>query len=148
MNAVSCFQVNLPKVVAEVFEDDEVVIVNLDSGNYYSLAGSGAVIWNALAAGRPLAEIEAALAARYTGDHETLGQAVRALLDELLRENLIAPAGAGAAAAPEAAAPGGTRSPFTAPALQRYTDMQDLLLLDPIHDVDETGWPNLPASGA
>jgi hypothetical protein len=22
-----------------------------------------------------------------------------------------------------------------------YEDMQDLLLLDPIHDVDETGWP-------
>ena len=24
---------------------------------------------------------------------------------------------------------------------ERFTDMQDLLLLDPIHDVDETGWP-------
>jgi hypothetical protein len=22
-----------------------------------------------------------------------------------------------------------------------YTDMEELLLLDPIHDVDETGWP-------
>ena len=22
-----------------------------------------------------------------------------------------------------------------------YTDMQDLLLADPIHDYDETGWP-------
>ena len=27
------------------------------------------------------------------------------------------------------------------PVLQKYTDMEDLLLLDPIHDVDEAGWP-------
>jgi hypothetical protein len=26
--------------------------------------------------------------------------------------------------------------------LHKYTDMEELLLLDPIHDVDETGWPN------
>jgi hypothetical protein len=25
--------------------------------------------------------------------------------------------------------------------LQKYTDMADLLLLDPIHEVDEQGWP-------
>ncbi len=31
--------------------------------------------------------------------------------------------------------------PYAPPALETYTDMQELLLLDPIHDVDETGWP-------
>jgi len=32
---------------------------------------------------------------------------------------------------------------FAPPVLEVYTDMQDLLLLDPIHDVDETvGWPS------
>ncbi len=31
---------------------------------------------------------------------------------------------------------------FTEPTVHTYADMQDLLLLDPIHDVDETGWPN------
>ena len=31
---------------------------------------------------------------------------------------------------------------FEAPALQVYTDMEDLLLLDPIHEVDEMGWPS------
>ena len=28
------------------------------------------------------------------------------------------------------------------PRLDKYTDMQELLLLDPIHEVDERGWPN------
>ena len=26
--------------------------------------------------------------------------------------------------------------------LGKYTDMQELLLLDPVHEVDEAGWPN------
>ena len=26
--------------------------------------------------------------------------------------------------------------------VDRYNDMRELLLLDPIHDVEETGWPN------
>ena len=30
---------------------------------------------------------------------------------------------------------------FTPSKLNRYADMQDLLLLDPIHEVDEEGWP-------
>ena len=35
----------------------------------------------------------------------------------------------------------GETSPFVTPTLSRYTEMQDLLLLDPIHDVDDSGWP-------
>jgi hypothetical protein len=31
--------------------------------------------------------------------------------------------------------------------LERYTDMQELLLLDPIHDVDESGWPHRKVPG-
>ena len=27
--------------------------------------------------------------------------------------------------------------------LTKYTDMQELLLLDPIHEVDATGWPEI-----
>lgn len=35
---------------------------------------------------------------------------------------------------------------FTPPVLNKFTDMQELLLLDPIHDVDETGWPKRKAA--
>jgi hypothetical protein len=34
---------------------------------------------------------------------------------------------------------------WVAPTLTVYADMQDLFQLDPIHDVDETGWPSRPA---
>ena len=50
-----------------------------------------------------------------------------------------APAPAAADDAP-ADAPA-AKEPFRAPQIRAYTDMQDLLMIDPIHDVDETGWP-------
>jgi hypothetical protein len=49
------------------------------------------------------------------------------------------PGGAGGKAEPEPRSPEGTA--FNPPVLSVYSDMEDLLLLDPIHDVDETGWP-------
>lgn len=30
---------------------------------------------------------------------------------------------------------------YRPPVLEVFADMQDLLLLDPIHDIDEVGWP-------
>ena len=36
-----------------------------------------------------------------------------------------------------------SKAVFNAPVLNKYTDMQDLLLLDPIHEVDATGWPSI-----
>ena len=41
----------------------------------------------------------------------------------------------------EAAAPAGAPA-FVVPTLEKYTDMEALLLADPIHEVDEAaGWP-------
>jgi hypothetical protein len=37
---------------------------------------------------------------------------------------------------------------FEPPTLEHYTDMEYFLLLDPIHEVDESGWPHAPAAGA
>ena len=33
------------------------------------------------------------------------------------------------------------KAAFEAPRLERYTDMKDYFLLDPIHEVDTAGWP-------
>ena|SRR6476660_8869681 len=35
----------------------------------------------------------------------------------------------------------GTAAAFVTPELHKYTDMQELLLVDPIHEVAEEGWP-------
>jgi hypothetical protein len=136
------WKINKPQVVHEVFED-EVVIVNLDNGNYYSLNQTGAEIWGWVENGASGEEIVAAVLQRYEGNQEDVQQAVSAVIEEFQREELVTPAGDLPVQPIEAPADSkGTKPAFEAPTLSRFTDMQDLLLLDPIHEVDETGWPH------
>jgi len=49
-------KINEPNVVHENI-DGETVILNLDSGNYYSIVDVGADIWNYIEKGAPVIEI-------------------------------------------------------------------------------------------
>jgi hypothetical protein len=141
-----------PKIVSETI-DGEVIILNLDRGRYYSLTLAGTHAWNAIGRAASGEEIVTELLARYEGARSEVERAVDQLLDELRREELILslpPAAAETSASPSSgSAPvevmDGSRPAFLAPVLQTYTDMEDLLLLDPIHEVDESGWPNRPS---
>jgi hypothetical protein len=144
-----------PKIVSETI-DGEVIMLNLDRGRYYSLTLSGTDAWNAIGRAASGEEIVDELVARYDGARSEVEQAVHQLLDELRREELILslPPGAAEPAAPSsdgsppANGAHGSRPAFQVPVLQVYTDMEDLLLLDPIHEVDESGWPNRPSDQA
>jgi len=141
----TCFEINRPTIVYEMI-DNEVVIIDFDSGSYYSLGKAGADIWGLVEAGAPVSVIVEEIAQRYEGERAQIEDATRRLLAELEKENLIAPAGAQGHAGiemPTAPAASGGKPRFEPPVLHKYTDMQELLLLDPIHDVDETGWPNV-----
>jgi hypothetical protein len=140
------YRLNSPTVILETFED-EVVIVNLESGTYYSLGTTGAAICGAVERGTTSSEIEADLAAHFEGDRDAMAQAASIFLCELEREGIVLvtiEAGESVAATPTSLAASPTPSamrPFETPTLQKYTDMQELLLLDPIHEVDDAGWP-------
>jgi hypothetical protein len=151
--------VNTTQVVHETI-DGETILIHLGSGAYYSLAGCGADIWELLAAGAGVEEVVASTQTRYDADPEQIAQPVRALIDELLAEELILDA---PSTDPRNAQPGGettetttvspagvdqsefaTRAPFVAPVLHKYTDMQQFMLVDPLHDVEQdVGWPHL-----
>jgi hypothetical protein len=142
------YHVNPAKVVHETIEG-EAILIHLESGFYYSLDGAGADVWGLLADMRPLGEVAAAVADRYDTDPETVAREVRRLAAELAGEGLIEPAPDGAL--PPAAANGlnGTapKAAFAPPVLAKYEDMQDFLLVDPIHETGDAGWPNPPAQG-
>jgi hypothetical protein len=136
------------KVVHEAF-DDEVIVVNLESGSYYSVSGSGASIWKLIDSGATLPAVVQAVGATYQGDQAEIERAVGLFVDELRLERLIAPVERADDARDDDSATSDVTPPldadrptFEAPVLEKYTDMEQLLLLDPIHDVDETGWPN------
>ncbi len=146
MSPQSIYRINKPKVIHEVFED-EVVIVNLGDGVYYSLDRVGAVIWNSINDGAPESEMVARLTRQFESNGVDLDSEVRRLLKELQDEDLIVQC---ADDSPSVAPQTDDRSlgvvvpkqKFAPPVLARYTDMKDILLLDPIHEVDETGWPS------
>ena len=136
-----CYSVNRPKVIYEAFED-ETVLINLDSGNYYSLSGSGALIWDCIVRGDSVGSVIENLQERFRG-RDGIASAVDDFVRELAEENLIIEDSSRAAKnVKQERIEIGTLTQFERPVLQKYSDMQDLLLLDPIHEVDETGWPH------
>lgn len=132
-----------PQVIHELVAG-EVVIINLATGAYYSLDGVGATIWSTLLDGADEAAILAAVLRRYSGDEATIAGSVRSLLGQLVAQDLIAPGNAAPAPMPGDASPvpAAAPRPFVPPVLHTYTDMQELIALDPIHEVDDTGWPH------
>ena len=128
-----------PEIVHETV-DGEVIAIDLADGSYYSLAGSGSAVWEMLGQGASEAEIGVALADRFEAEEAEIGAAVATLLAQL-RENGLIVSEEGTAAEPPAAARSGEKTPFEAPRLERYNDMKDYFLLDPIHEVDTAGWP-------
>ena len=141
----SRFRVNSPTVTHETI-DGEAVIINLDSGNYYSLVDAGCVIWNLMEKHLPASEIITQVSDSYEGQRATIESGVVQLLSELEQEGLIVPYNQPSEPPePENRTPqnGTMRRQFQTPVLHKYTDMQELLLLDPIHDVDDMGWPRV-----
>jgi hypothetical protein len=135
----SVFVLQPQDVVLETFVD-ETVAVHLGTGRYFSIDLIGTEIINLLETGSSLGAIVDHLSTRYGADPKLVEGAVDEFVGQLLDEELVHPA---PHASSSAAIPAAVRADveFTLPTLSVYSDMEDLLLLDPIHDVDETGWP-------
>jgi hypothetical protein len=145
MTANGRYRVSSPAVVSDTV-DNQTIIVHLDTGSYYDLNHVGAAIWEPLERGAAAVEIVAELVARFDADRAQVERDVDALVEELVDEGLIvaqdgADTGAsspnGVLGRPEASG-----LPYVVPVLNKHSDMQELLLLDPVHEVDDTGWPS------
>ena len=126
-----------PGVIMKDF-GDELVVANLDTGLFYSLGGSAIELWTWLSEGRALDEIGAA----YVGDAGA-APAIAAFAAQLVAEALLQPSSDAPTLLSGALAPGS----FEPPIIEKFDDLQGLLLVDPIHDVSDQGWP-LRANGA
>ena len=102
--------------------------------DYFSLAGGAPAIWERLISGASADEIVAAFGGAGEAEEE-----VRDLLERLVGEGLIVPAGD--ATNGNGAEPAAIGSEFEKPVVEKYDDLKDYFLIDPIHEVDATGWP-------
>lgn len=140
------YRVNEPDVIHQLF-DREVVVVDLRNGSYYSLSESGGMAWLAFGSGgASVDDVARLLTTLYALPHDVATRDLRAFIDELVGHDLFVacPSGGVAVDAASVATPTAAYSP---PELRSYNDLQELFLLDPVHEVDATaGWPQAAAA--
>jgi hypothetical protein len=117
--------------------DDEAILANLDTGIYYSLRGSAVPIWQLLLCGHSPNSIATLFAERFSFD---VSQEIDSFVQEIVSEGLLSPSAPQELSAPTA--PLLWPAEFKAPTLEKYEEIKNLLMLDPIHEVDEQGWPS------
>jgi len=136
----TCFRIDSPTVIHERF-DDEVIVINLDTGTYHSMIGAAADAFVLLSEGATAPELAAALAARYAATTEEIVAALAPFLEQLLAERLIAAVETRQPRGPLKLSGEKSGLRFVAPTVDAYHDLENLLLLDPIHEVGDEGWP-------
>jgi hypothetical protein len=139
------YRVNSPQVIAETL-GDETIIVNLATGHYFNLQQTAVEVWEGLSRQESVPTIVRNLQARYDAADGEIENAVAQLVSDFQAADLIVPEeGDGAPVEAPTAPTAGERQPFVAPTFATFTDMQDIILLDPVHEVDARGWPHAPA---
>lgn len=134
-----------PVVVSETV-GDETIIMHHETGHYFDTSGTGSLLWNAITGGATIAGLAALLSARTGIGLAAAREAAAAFVETLLQHDLIVRAEGrdpdDDLAATDTGA--GDRLAYAAPVLGVHTDLADLLLLDPIHEAGEAGWPSPP----
>lgn len=138
------YRLNEPQIALEIV-DGEAVVIDFESGVYFSITGSGGQIVELLGQGYTTEEIAEQLCQQYLAEPGEISRSVAEFTETLLSNQLIVPANLRVRTAAETT-PAADRTPFPAPALERFEDLEWLLTMDPIHDVDQQGWPHKKAS--
>jgi hypothetical protein len=117
--------------VASSVVDGEAIFINLSTGVYYSLRGAGAALWSLLAAGHAVGAASQRIAALAGITPAQAAADGAALVTRLVEERLALPVEPGGSEPAEIALEARWVLPYTAPVLETYSDMADLLALDP-----------------
>lgn len=136
-NGERCYKV-APGLAWEQFPD-EVVAIDLARGTYFNLSDGGMDTFVAFTTPTTIAAVTARLAPRYDAPEAELARAVAALVDELSKAGLLVPTDEPAVAGGPPAE--GPKRGLVGFSLHRHEDLQQLLVIDPVHETAEAGWP-------
>ena len=119
----------------------EVIAIQLTTGHYYSMGGSAADIWSLLENGADLEGIVRKLAGFFQLP-DSARLEIEHFLDNAHAVGLLIEGES--ESHKEGELPNDyERLGWIPPLLQEYTDLQDLILVDPVHDTKAVGWPEL-----
>ena len=125
----NCYIVNEENIASKII-DQEVIAINLLTGDYFSFSGCACAIWKALMTGADLPRLRAAVENEFDGVPPEATQQISDYLDQLIAEQLVTPMADGSPLAvlpPQAT----QRRPYEAPGVDKFDDMAMMLALDP-----------------
>jgi hypothetical protein len=125
--------------------DGEVIAVNLLTGRYYSMSGAAADTFTAITSTGTQESALFLLEQAYDLPQDATHQ-IQQFLSRCIEAELIEVRESTGGAAPKPASPlpdDHIRSAWQQPQLEEYEDLQDLILVDPVHDTSALGWPNV-----
>lgn len=136
------FTINGSVVASEVI-DGEAIMMHQVSGDYFSADGIGCLIWQWIGDGRSRNQMLDLLKESFAREPAEIASTVDSFLADLLSHQLVLEVDGGDCPPPGplAKTPIELGSNYAPPILNAYSDMRELLLLDPIHEVEESGWP-------
>lgn len=115
--------------------DEEIVLIHMQSGVYYTLKGSGPAILRVFQNGCSTEDIKDFLLSRANPEWS---RNVDDYLAQLLAEDILIPTDMLPSVQPDLS----SLTMQEMPILEKFDDVSDLIKLDPIHDVSDLGWPN------
>jgi hypothetical protein len=140
------YNINSKHVVYETVES-ETIVMNLINGNYFSFDGVGPIIWELLTQGLPVSQIIQIICDRFGLSEGEILKSVSEFVAQLEKNELIFKSEDEAIKQVSISNDEISKildlagKSYITPEIHKYTDMQDILLLDPIHDVNIKGWP-------
>ena len=135
------------QVMSEVL-DGEAVIIDMASGRYHAAMGVGSTVWEAILAGFSMEDIVSEVGKRHTDLPAEAADQIHQFIEQLVAAGLIVEDGEVQAKPSDDQKNGPeTTTPWATPSLESHDDLADLLLLDPVHEVTEAGWPHAAPPG-
>ena len=136
------YKINESKAISETI-DGETIIINLETGFYYSVNKTATIIWNEIQKNIPLKNISQHFLNHYEVDTVTAEKSILEIISLLLKDDLILELDSHASPDIQGQQTGMMKQKFIMPEIERYDDMARALRSDPVHDVNEEGWPNI-----
>ncbi|MBN3039542.1 MAG: PqqD family protein [Candidatus Omnitrophica bacterium] len=139
-------RINQPTVIYKIL-GDEAVLINYENGKYYWVEKIAASLLSSLEQG--IYEIDSLgerLSNRYNIKGIDISKDINDFIEQLRAESLIVDDDniiSNSRPASESPNQPLEKLPYEKPILHVFDDMQELIKLDPVHEIDGRGWPHL-----
>lgn len=133
------YQLNEEKMFYDM-ADGQAVVINFVTGMYYGTSTLGSEVLDRLIRGNAPERIKKAVKS-LPGCPEDIDSQMDEFIQQLLEKEILLPGGETVSGGDEVIGEGALEDGFLLK-LDEFSEIQDLILADPVHDVDvEQGWP-------